>query len=467
MVGLCKYALIHPLSLSSREQIARAALTGVVDFRSRCIVVLLLFMCLLLTVNAHAWSGDPWGGGAPIDRVVPVDRRFLAAEVKRGSGDDRGDGEKGETALASSLPDSTPPSVWLGTAPFCAASRRDCEILGLNYVRSDTSGDGLPCLCGEKVLCEVPQIRLKTAESDHVTSFTIVQYNILDRPFWVGHDGQRERVCRIPQALARHITSQEHVDAIVFNESFVGMCAPDLRMTEILTYYGWSHYLPRLSTWWKPSNGGIFIASRWPIMASQTMVYRACSFSDCLAAKGVQYAKIKKTVGGRSKSFHLFGTHLQGYLGINVPAVRRQQLQEMAEFVAQQRIPADEPVLLAGDFNTRGPSGQVFQDLVDILRVDVPTIVGERRATMDVDNTLVGRGPWWVDYVLPSAVHQQPREASMETVALRTEREFAICYEAKLQPYYVAPDAPTCTRTVYVRDLSDHYPVIGRFEYRH
>nr|MDQ3959830.1 hypothetical protein [Pseudomonadota bacterium] len=106
-------------------------------------------------------------------------------------------------------------------------------------------------------------------------------------------------------------------------------------------------------------------------------------------------------------------------------------------------------------------------DLVDILRVDVPTIVGERRATMDVDNTLVGRGPWWVDHVLPSAVHQQPREASMETVALRTEREFAICYEAKLQPYYVAPDAPTCTRTVYVRDLSDHYPVIGRFKYRH
>ena len=149
MVGLCKYALVHPLSFSSRERSARAALTGVADFRSRCIVVLLLFMCLLLTVNAHGWPGDPWGGGAPIDRIMPVDRRLLAAEIERGGGDDRGDGEKGETALASSLPDSTPPSVWLGTAPFCAVSRRDCEILGLNYVRSDTSGDGLPCLCGE------------------------------------------------------------------------------------------------------------------------------------------------------------------------------------------------------------------------------------------------------------------------------------------------------------------------------
>lgn len=379
----------------------------------------------------------------------------------RGGGDD----QEGGTAEGSSRPDATAPRVWLGTAPFCAATPRDCEILGLNYVRSDRAGDGLPCLCGDKVLCEVPPIRRQAAESDRATSFTVVQYNILDRPFWVGHDGQRERVCRIPQALAKTLAAREHVDAIVFNESFVGVCAPGLRMIDILAYYGWRHRLPRLSTWWKPGNGGIFIASKWPIVASQNMVYRACSSSDCLAAKGVQYARIAKTVGGRSKVFHLFGTHLQGYLGTNVPAVRHRQLQELADFVAQQRIPAEEPVLLAGDFNIRGPSGAAFQDLVETLRVTVPAIVGERRATMDVDNTLAGRGPWWVDYVLPSAVHQQPRAASMEAVALRTERDFAICVEAKFRPYYVGPDAPACARTARVRDLSDHYPVVGRFEY--
>lgn len=113
-----------------------------------------------------------------------------------------------------------PSSVWIGTAPLCAASQQDCDILGLTYVRSDKSGDGLPCLSGEKVVCEIPKIPSKPAVPDRVTRLTVVQYNIMDRPFWVGQEGQRERVCRIPQALAHDLASQEHVDVLVFNESF-------------------------------------------------------------------------------------------------------------------------------------------------------------------------------------------------------------------------------------------------------
>jgi endonuclease/exonuclease/phosphatase family metal-dependent hydrolase len=364
------------------------------------------------------------------------------------------------------------PSVWLGTAPFCAASPDDCEIFGLGYVCSHRSGDGLTCLCGEKVLCRVPTPAQNPPRPDSLTAFTLVQYNILDRPYIVGHEGQRERMCRVPQALGR-LAAREHIDAIVFNESFSGVCVPGLSFRDMLAYYGWRHALPTISA---PilaggriilSNGGIFIASRWPILAAENMIYRACSGSDCLAAKGVQYAKIQKTVDGRSKIVHVFGTHLQGYRGTNVAGVRRQQLHELAEFVKQKAIPADEPVLLAGDFNIRGPSGRDFQDLVDTLRVSVPPIIGGRMGTMDVDNTLFSRGPWWVDYVLPSAVHQQPNEASMEAVALKTDGEFAICDKAMLQPFYVSPRSSTCTRTLRVRDLSDHYPVIARFAYPH
>jgi endonuclease/exonuclease/phosphatase family metal-dependent hydrolase len=358
-----------------------------------------------------------------------------------------------------------PPRVWLGTAPFCCANQEGCDILGLNYVRSDTAGDGLPCLSGHKVMCEVPRIDQQPAEPDRVTRFTVVQYNIMDRPFWVGHDGQRERVCRIPQALARSIASQEHVDVFVFNESFSRGCVEGLRLTDLLAYYGWRYHLPRVSTWWKPSNGGIFIVSKWPIVASQDMVYAACRASDCLAAKGVQYARIEKVVDGRSKLYHVFGTHMQAYGGAEAAAVRRQQSREMADFVEQQSIPPSEPVLLAGDFNTRGPGSQLFQEFLDTLRVSMPTLVGERRGTMDVDNTLFSRGPWWVDFILPSTLHQRPTEATLEAVGLKTNREFAICVAAPLQPFYVGPHAPTCTNTRHVRDLSDHYPVIGRFEY--
>jgi endonuclease/exonuclease/phosphatase family metal-dependent hydrolase len=358
-----------------------------------------------------------------------------------------------------------PASVWLGTAPFCDGSNRDCDIMGLTYVRSDTSGDGLPCFSGEKVLCEAPTIPLQPAAPDRLTKFTVIQYNIMDRPFWVGQEGQRERVCRIPQALARDIAAQEPVDVIVFNESFSGICAENLRLTDLLTFYGWHHHLPTVSTWWKPSNGGIFIASKWPIVASQEMAYTACHFPDCLAAKGVQYARIEKSLDGHTKLYHIFGTHMQGWGGAEVAAVRSEQADEMARFIEQQEIPSTEPVVLAGDFNTRGPGNPQFQAFIDTLRVSMPPIVGDRQATMDVDNTLIRRGPWWVDYVLPSDAHQHPSKAELEAVALRAEREFAICFAARLRPFYVGPYAAACRKTLHVRDLSDHYPVIGRFEY--
>jgi endonuclease/exonuclease/phosphatase family metal-dependent hydrolase len=368
------------------------------------------------------------------------------------------------TAQACTAADPSP-AVWIGTTPFCSASRQDCDVLGLNYVRSDTSGDGLPCFSGEKALCEVPRIDREPAESDRVTRFTVIAYNIMDRPFWAGHDGQRERVCRIPQALAHDVASREHVDVLVFNESFSGECVDDLRLTDLLAYYGWRHRLPRVSSWWKPSNGGIFIASKWPIVASQQMVYKACGSSDCLAAKGVQYARVEKTVGGRSKLYHVFGTHMQGYAGAAPVAVRTRQAREMAEFVAQQGIPSTEPVLLAGDFNTRGPRNPLIQEFIDTLKVSMPAIEGDRKGTIDVDNTLLSRGPWWVDYVLPSTVHQRPRHAALEALGLKPASAFAICAAAPLQPFYVGPYAATCTKTLHVGDFSDHYPVIGRFEY--
>jgi len=357
------------------------------------------------------------------------------------------------------------PQAWIGTVPFCSASHQNCNIFGLDYVRSHTSGDGLPCLRGEKVLCEPSKIDLPPVMPDSLTRFTLVQYNIMDRPFWVGHDGQRERVCRISQALAQSIASREPVDALVINEGFVGVCAEGLQLMDLLAHYGWRHHLLPIAAWWKPSNGGVFIASKWPITSSANMAYRACRGADCLAAKGVQYARIEKRVDGRSKLYHVFGTHLQAWGGAEAAEVRSQQAREIVAFVERQEIPSTEPVILAGDMNTRGPSTQLFEELLATLKMSMPIMVGERRATMDVDNTLFGRGPWLVDYVLTSDAHQQPERATVEVLALKAEGEFAICVEAPLQPFYVRPDASTCTRTRRVRDLSDHYPVIGRFTF--
>jgi endonuclease/exonuclease/phosphatase family metal-dependent hydrolase len=233
----------------------------------------------------------------------------------------------------------------------------------------------------------------------------------------------------------------------------------------MLAKHGWSHHLNTISTWWKPSNGGIFIASKWPIVGSQNLVYSACRFPDCLAAKGVQYARLVKTVDGRAKQYHVFGTHMQAWGGAEAAAVRSLQARDLARFVQQQNIPRTDPVLLAGDLNTRGPATPQFQAMIDILGVWMPPIVGTRRATMDIDNTLFPRGPSWVDYVLPTLQHQPPIAAELEVIRLQVEQPFPICVAAGLRPFFVSPFAAACTQTRQVQDLSDHYPVIGRFEY--
>lgn len=52
--------------------------------------------------------------------------------------------------------------------------------------------------------------------------------------------------------------------------------------------------------------------SKWPIVREAQHVYRnACHYSDCLAAKGVKYARIAKTQHNTTKIFNVFATHMQ------------------------------------------------------------------------------------------------------------------------------------------------------------
>lgn len=59
-------------------------------------------------------------------------------------------------------------------------------------------------------------------------------------------------------------------------------------------------------------NGGVIIISKWPIIQEAQHIYHhACHYADCLAAKGVKYARINKTMDSESKVFNIFATHMQ------------------------------------------------------------------------------------------------------------------------------------------------------------
>ncbi len=86
------------------------------------------------------------------------------------------------------------------------------------------------------------------------------------------------------------------------------------------------------------------MVSKWPIVRDAQHVFRgACHYSDCLAAKGVKYARILKTDDhSNSKIFNVFATHMQAWSTPQGRDDRIKQAQQMREFVDALELPHQE-----------------------------------------------------------------------------------------------------------------------------
>ena len=224
-------------------------------------------------------------------------------------------------------------------------------------------------------------------------AFNVIQYNLFGRPYTVSHDGQNERLERIPAALvAVNITFDVATFAEADNDDEVNL------MAKAFAKAGYKYRTSVIRDHKDKSlvNGGVIIGSKWPILREDQIVYRnACAGSDCLAAKGVKYARVMKTdpETGLQKVFNIFATHMQAWYTREKIEIRVKQAQQMAAFIASQQIPANEPVVLAGDFNddlVRYPG--TVKVLLDTLNATMPPLDGEIRFTSNPSsNVLVGR----------------------------------------------------------------------------
>jgi hypothetical protein len=446
--------------------------------------------------------------------------------------------------------------VWIGTAPTCKGRKSDCEALDMNYVKKSKTGDGNRCLnSGHKVLCTDRSMPKTNRTGDKVTTFNLLNWNIFARPFIATHDGQIERMAHIPRALAG--LNKGHVDAVVFEEAFLTGDVPSgpnahrnqfLRNLKRAGFGHWTGLTPAKGT--EFINGGVFIASRWPIVKQRHTTYKDCKGSDCMAAKGVVYAKIKKAVAGKTEYYHVFGTHMQAWHTPKKRAIRIKQAHQMRKFISGMKLPKSAIVLMAGDMNedllhtlewlgeapacgakksdckkngmtyvksnkrgngkacvtgekvlckkkmidfgTRAATyrGTEFaQKLIDAVGGELPKRIGNRKATSNptdnelagsdgaagdhgCDNSYVKTGKCtcchkeFLDYILFSKKHRRPTAASYQILRPRAERAFPACMSAPGQPYYVHSFSPFCKRTwKNLRNLSDHYPVLGRFDF--
>jgi len=114
------------------------------------------------------------------------------------------------------------------------------------------------------------------------------------------------------------------------------------------------------------SNGGLAIASRLPFVETHSVIYTKASDpkkygfrADGFAAKGVLHARVRRSKDADDDDYlDIFVTHMEA----RVDEIRLEQYPELAAFVAQHSD-AHHPVLILGDFNTRGdPSYQKDPD---------------------------------------------------------------------------------------------------------
>lgn len=183
-------------------------------------------------------------------------------------------------------------------------------------------------------------------------------------------------------------------------------------------------------------DGGVLIVSRWPIEHEDQITFSDCDADDCLAAKGVMYARINK--GGQK--YHVFGSHTQAWTAAENQATRAQQFSEMKAFMDQQNIPASDAVIIAGDLNvdkTNFPAEH--QAMLNILNAsEVQQVAGSYAYTADGNvNAWTDGRPEFLDYVLTSNAHLQPQQASSD---VRVPRSI---------------DASVFTKY----DLSDHFAI--------
>lgn len=185
-------------------------------------------------------------------------------------------------------------------------------------------------------------------------------------------------------------------------------------------------------------NGGVIIVSKWPIKQVREWIFKESSPSDKYAKKGALYAKINK----KGKLYNIIATHTAG--AINVPSI--------AAFADTLKIPANEPLLMAGDWNTN-----FFENRTGLaqLKSTIPAWVGSK-VTADCETNalkLWDTANFTIDFILYSNQHVIP-SASWVMVRKITSQ---IPWSDDKYPY--AKEKPI--RNVY--DLSDHYGLVGLF----
>ena len=271
------------------------------------------------------------------------------------------------------------------------------------------------------------------------TNLNVLAYNLYMRSSTLFMNGQEIRSKLLPGVLGGY-------DVLVFSEAFDNDVRKVL-LDGLRPEYPYQTKVVDSASIIPPSNGGVIIVSRWPITREEQRAFGSVSAgSDALAAKGVLYARIDKD----GKPYHVFGTHTQAWSTPEGAGVRARQFVLIREFIREMNIPADEPVLIAGDLNVDLMNfPDEYRRMLELLNASQPPIVGyDASFDPSVNRLAAGETRERLDYVLYANDHQQPRASYNQVRMIRSREEWK----------------QFATEKAYW-DLSDHFALFGRLEF--
>lgn len=201
-------------------------------------------------------------------------------------------------------------------------------------------------------------------------------------------------------------------------------------------------------------NGGVAVLSRWPIEYQVQVMYNVSCGDDALDNKGFVYARILRN----GQRLHLIATHTQSESSRcgGAPAGSNERLTQFSaihDFIEARQIPADEPVIIAGDLNVKR-DGSEYSAMLQTLDAREPAYLNQQASWDPSTNDLAAKQyPNYkaehLDYLLLSNGHGNIAGWGNATLPVSS----ADTWQASV----IIPD-----NYHYESDeFSDHFPVIG------
>lgn len=215
-------------------------------------------------------------------------------------------------------------------------------------------------------------------------SLKIVTYNVyLSVCPPLRFNGAFSRANHIAASLYNHMNNNNHSKAKIINDSQQTpaeqldiICLQELVVQREKVLSGFYHHpfrTKKVTTSFFSDNirfihSGLAIVSKWPILEEDGYIFRGDAYHmEAFMAKGVQYAKIFLK---RKFIIHVFNTHTQAWINDRAHAIRKNQFEQIAQFIQSKKIPHNEAVFLTGDFNLDVFEQQVHvNEIFDIVQM--------------------------------------------------------------------------------------------------